>query len=412
MPGQNLDLKLAIDAHIHKTLLKSKKWTESGLLPEEMKETVKKPEGDSEQILARNNVTSRLWATKAVKDAMDGALDSLYRAAELENPAGKDSKQAVKRHNETVEGAQDLKVDIQEEESVTVEDDGQEAQQIGDLEPAWDGFDDDSNDTSKVEDEGEESGDEDRSENENEDEDEDFSRYDGLIANSSDEDSFDEDTDELMSRTRTGAISTAPRTTQSAVSRNSMSVSLSPSPSTSPVPDAKPSKKAKVKAKAPAKVQQPPTSGSTFLPTLMGGYWSGSEEATDDETFDAAPPPRKNRMGQQARRALAEKKFGSGAKHIKEGKGKAISRDKDWDPKRGARPTGGTRDGRGRGRGREGGGGFERSTGENAVAVVPKARGMGKKDDAGPLHPSWEARKIAKATQNTAKFQGKKVVFD
>lgn len=377
-----------------------------------MKETVKKPEGDSEQILARNNVTSRLWATKAVKDAMDGALDSLYRAAELENPAGKDSKQAVKRQNEKVEEAQHPKVDIQEEESVTVEDDGQEAQQIGDLEPAWDGFDDDSNDTSKVEDEGEESGDEDRSENENEDEDEDFSRYDGLIANSSDEDSFDEDTDELMSRTRTGAISTAPRTTQSAVSRNSMSVSLSPSPSTSPVPDAKSSKKAKVKAKAPAKVQQPPTSGSTFLPTLMGGYWSGSEEATDDETFDAAPPPRKNRMGQQARRALAEKKFGSGAKHIKEGKGKAISRDKDWDPKRGARPTGGARDGRGRGRGREGGGGFERSTGENAVAVVPKARGMGKKDDAGPLHPSWEARKIAKATQNTAKFQGKKVVFD
>jgi len=37
---------------------------------------------------------------------------------------------------------------------------------------------------------------------------------------------------------------------------------------------------------------------------------------------------------------------------------------------------------------------------------------MGKKDDAGPLHPSWEAAKKAKEAKQMASFQGKKVVFE
>jgi hypothetical protein len=37
---------------------------------------------------------------------------------------------------------------------------------------------------------------------------------------------------------------------------------------------------------------------------------------------------------------------------------------------------------------------------------------MGKKDDAGTLHPSWEAAKKAKEAKQTAAFQGKKVVFE
>ncbi|KAJ6261200.1 hypothetical protein Dda_3868 [Drechslerella dactyloides] len=69
-----------------------------------------------------------------------------------------------------------------------------------------------------------------------------------------------------------------------------------------------------------------PIKSSSFLPTLNTGYFSGSDsEASSSSTTRTkkakkGPPEkklRKNRMGQQARRALAEKKFGTSANHIK-----------------------------------------------------------------------------------------------
>lgn len=84
-----------------------------------------------------------------------------------------------------------------------------------------------------------------------------------------------------------------------------------------------------------------------------------------------------------------------------------------WDAKRGA--TDGDK-GRGSGRaGNERGGrqrDFSQVTGENAIAVEPRKRGMGKKDDVGVLHPSWQAAKKAKDLKKTAKFEGKKMTFD
>lgn len=153
-------------------------------------------------------------------------------------------------------------------------------------------------------------------------------------------------------------------------------------------------------------------SGSTFLPTLMGGYWSGSESATDE---DETSPRKKNRPGQQARRALWEKKYGTGANHLK-GQASSKTRDNDWDPRRGARGAEDDRFTRGRATTNGGNAALMKhrwqSTGENAVAVKPRARGMGKKDDTGPLHPSWEAAKKAKQAKQSASFQGKKVVFE
>ncbi|KAF2804594.1 Bud-site selection protein, partial [Mytilinidion resinicola] len=142
---------------------------------------------------------------------------------------------------------------------------------------------------------------------------------------------------------------------------------------------------------------------STFVPSLTtGGYWSGSESEPED---DVDVQPRKNRRGQQARRKLAEKKFGEEAKHIKEAK--TSDRDKGWDLKRGAQDGSRGRNGRYRS-------GDSRNT-RNFASDANKVelnQPKPKKDDTGPLHPSWQAAKLAKEKKQTAAFQGKKVVFD
>lgn len=181
-----------------------------------------------------------------------------------------------------------------------------------------------------------------------------------------------------------------------------MSISRSPSP------DSPPAKKQKAQKAAAAA----PITSTTFLPSLsMGGYFSGSESEAEDA--EDAAPRRKNRMGQQARRALWEKKFGSGANHVKNQKDKGRNnRDSGWDARRGA--TDG-RDGP-RGRRGQGRGGAMGATGANALPRQGDRSQTGggpakKPDDNKPLHPSWEAAKKAKE-QKAASFQGKKVVFD
>ncbi|CAI7621713.1 unnamed protein product [Penicillium pancosmium] len=150
-----------------------------------------------------------------------------------------------------------------------------------------------------------------------------------------------------------------------------------------------------------AKASAAPVKETTFLPSLMmGGYWSGSEEASEDEA--AGPPKRKNRMGQQARRALWEKKYGAGANHVKnEQQQERSNRDSGWDTKRGA--TGGGRGGYG---GRQQNRYDDRSGSRPQSSKPPKP-----KEDEGPLHPSWEAKKKQKE-QAPAVFAGKKVTFD
>jgi hypothetical protein len=182
--------------------------------------------------------------------------------------------------------------------------------------------------------------------------------------------------------------------------RSDMSISLSPSASPEPEMESPPSKKQKAAANAS---KTPPTS-TTFLPSLMmGGYWSGSE--SEPEEVEEAPR-RKNRMGQQARRALWEKKYGAGANHVKEGKKKSNGRDSGWDPRKGATDGDSAR--------------RKFGTGSNTMALGTDKRtgsqrgpAAGKKpQDDKPLHPSWEAARKAKEQKTMAAFQGKKVVFD
>lgn len=145
-----------------------------------------------------------------------------------------------------------------------------------------------------------------------------------------------------------------------------------------------------------------------FLPSLMGGYISGSESEASD--IDVAPAARKNRRGQRARQAIWEKKFKEQAKHLTQPKD---NRDSGWDLKRGA-VDGGSRTPWKTGiktpfERRSGGYGGE----QQAFASAPqKPKEPRKKDNEGPLHPSWEAKKKAKEAQETAAYQGKKITFD
>lgn len=171
----------------------------------------------------------------------------------------------------------------------------------------------------------------------------------------------------------------------------------------------------------------PPPKATTFLPSLSyGGYWSGSDSdpAANNNNNDlsaARIEVRKNRMGQQARRALWEKKFGKAANHLKN---RPRDRDQGWDARRGAsvrdergmrgRARGGTRGfgvgTRGEmGKGKAGGRGAK-STGANSDPVG--TRKQTKQVTDGPLHPSWEAARKAKEQKKAVPFQGKKVVFD
>lgn len=142
-----------------------------------------------------------------------------------------------------------------------------------------------------------------------------------------------------------------------------------------------------------------------MLPSLMGGYISGSESEASD--IDVAPAARKNRRGQRARQAIWEKKFKEKAKHLGQEKS---GRDSGWDLKRGAV------DGSERTPWKKGiKTPFERRSDgqqEHGAPEPSRPRPPTKKDDEGPLHPSWEARKKAKEAQQTAAFQGTKITFD
>lgn len=174
------------------------------------------------------------------------------------------------------------------------------------------------------------------------------------------------------------------------------------------------------KPRKPKKPSSAAPKSTTFLPSLSMGYFSGSESAED--LSDEGPKARTNRMGQQARRALWEKKFGKNANHVKM---QPQDRDEGWDARKGA-SAGDDRGKSGRGRGRgdsnmTGGRAKARSgrgpmsSGANSDPVALKeAKSVTRTKPAsdGPIHPSWEAARKAKEQKKLVQFQGKKVVFD
>ena len=157
-----------------------------------------------------------------------------------------------------------------------------------------------------------------------------------------------------------------------------------------------------------------PTTKTTFLPTLASGYISGSD--SESFTSDAGPATekhkRKNRMGQQARRTLAEQQYGAAANHLQDQSGKKSkgrgAKDAGWDLKRGATNSSDKSRGSSKRRLKP-----DAESGPNNGSKARKSSSRAK-DDTGQLHPSWIAKKKIKQqqSQGIAAFQGKKMVFD
>ncbi|EWC46881.1 hypothetical protein DRE_03893 [Drechslerella stenobrocha 248] len=164
-----------------------------------------------------------------------------------------------------------------------------------------------------------------------EDEDEDEEQVNGRIAWSSEDEDEDEDQDggvSLRPRGRSMSITPIPEDQLHAADSEDYDLEI-PSdsdsnsdsgPAASGAQSPPPPRKKKPAAAPPASSK--PITSSSFLPTLMTGYISGSDsDASSDTTNRRKKGPaekkiRKNRMGQQARRALAEKKYGTSANHI------------------------------------------------------------------------------------------------
>lgn len=148
---------------------------------------------------------------------------------------------------------------------------------------------------------------------------------------------------------------------------------------------------------------------SSFIPSLtMGGYISGSGSDVEDEV-DVAP--KKNRRGQRARQKIWEQKYGTRATHLQN-----EQRGQGWDPRRGAVDSDrGGRFGKNKGNGANSMalGKDRRGLGQSRGAATTEVKQRPKKDDSGPLHPSWEAAKRAKEKKAVpVAFTGKKISFD
>jgi hypothetical protein len=251
-----------------------------------------------------------------------------------------------------------------------------------------------------------------------------FSKYDEFVGGSSDS---DDDSDEEGGDDDEGGDLLADSRSNSIRKFVPDDISLSSEASDSEDSDfeddtlAPPSKKAKTRAREPVSFN---AGNSTFLPTLMGGYISGSESASD---VDVAPPTRKNRRGQRARQAIWDKKYGEKANHHEVQKEKD-ARNAGWDMKRGAvdgdtskpwkqgirNPFEKNQVHPDRQRLQGGGSGDRQGRGlrDNQEDKATKPRPPPTRDDTGSLHASWAAAKAAKEEAKKVEFQGKKVVFD
>ncbi|VDC02432.1 unnamed protein product [Peniophora sp. CBMAI 1063] len=160
-------------------------------------------------------------------------------------------------------------------------------------------------------------------------------------------------------------------------------------------------------------------SESVFLPSLAVGFTRGDSDSDfSDSEAKVADSVRKNRRGQRARRAIWEKKYGKGAKHLNKGQDGDVPPGHD-----GSRPRAGERQGpRQRDNGRDSRPARPSQTNAGRPPrrdVVPRhqqppqpyhsvpqsngplpPRRTQKPAEEKPLHPSWEAKKRLKEQQS------------
>lgn len=417
---QSLDLHSVAHAHLCSSLLKIKAVAESPRLPDEIKNGVPKPDLTEEERVALHNVTSGLYNQSKVRDTLEKAIVAICGALRVPVPdkKGKVNKGDKKTEQVTRKDPEEQPADRpvgpasapEKKKAENMAETLDEVDESSDEdETEWNGFSDgeeDAEDEKKVEDA--------------------ISQFDDRLGSSDSEEvpkkgehntakeELDpmEITDESASEESEGDLSLGDSEendddedenevehdeTDKSIEDGSASESGSDTSAISPPP------------KVSRKGTQPKNRAERgFLPSLMGGYISGSESEASD--IDVAPTARKNRRGQRARQAIWEKKFKDQAKHLAQEK---FSRDSGWDLKRGAV------DGNARTPWKTGiRTPFEkRSVGhhdeQHAHAAAPQQpKEPRKKDNEGSLHPSWEARKKAKEVQETAAYQGKRITFD
>ncbi|KAL8904282.1 MAG: hypothetical protein Q9207_003378 [Kuettlingeria erythrocarpa] len=382
---KSFDLYTTGEVHLYKSMLKIKSIASAPAFP--MYIQARLDETTKSDDVAHANVQARLFNSQPVKKATDDCIASIRTSLGLDGLQGgkrKRMRKADYRHElgdgqarseskqlgeTTHELDADLDTEILSEVDALLQGDGQASNSSGNY---------------------------------------DYDEYNSRLAASSDEsfdgfsDTADSDSNELrakFAKATSGYLSLSPSLGSSGTSIRS----VSPPPR-------------KMQATKDGDLS---TKGTTFLPSLtMGGYWSGSELASDDEG-GLDRKERKNRRGQRERRLIAEKKYGQNAKHLKS-QSMGSTRDQGWDARNGAQADDG-RGKRGRGRGgktislrtprsRNEGAGF--SSGANSDPIGPSRSAVKVKPADGPLHPSWQAAKAAKEQKKAATFQGKKVVFD
>ncbi|KAL9071187.1 MAG: hypothetical protein Q9161_004364 [Pseudevernia consocians] len=387
---KSLDLGNTAETHLYKSLLKIKSIASAPAFPHHVRAAIdasKKPQGT-----ASANVQARLFKSGPVQVAMTDALKGIRAVLGIEELKPNGRKRMRAKDYERGLSAEMTKVPSpprKDERSMRTSPVGDESGGIS----SPPSMQENSRDA------------------EGEDDESDYDAYASRLAGSSDEESTGEDAegqdhDRMMEREQDDMSITDEDASEDESTLKEDPAALDRPP----------------KPKHPKPPPAPPKS-TTFLPSLsLGGYWSGSDSdlaSNDNESSAAATEGRKNRMGQQARRALWEKKFGRNANHVKN---RVPDRDQGWDARKGAREVDGRgRRGRGRGGlgrgvdagrgGSRGGGRFSKSTGANSDPVVAR-KAQPKPAAEGPLHPSWEAARKAKEQKKTMPFQGKKVVFD
>ncbi|KAF1970031.1 Bud-site selection protein [Bimuria novae-zelandiae CBS 107.79] len=369
---KSLDLEKVAGMHLRKTIGKVKSLRESGCMPDNVLEVEKE-----QQDAALLNVKGRLFKVDGVRQVVDETIDDLKEIVGSHKVDAKVEKnEEAGRSNQTKKARTGNHEDALEQDG---EEDSETFAALDALIAAPSSAEDDSEASLS---DGHRPLSEEDAESQSEDGDEDdLSDNRDTISDSANTLAFhDFSTDEESDETSDSGT------------EHDDAVSDSDSPSI-PLP------KAKRKA---ADADLAPTKGSTFLPALSHPtYISGSESDASD--VDAEVGQRKNRRGQRARQKIWEQKFKDKAKHVLK-----QERDHGWDAKRGAVGERGGRGGRGGRRGMVGRG--PDKSGANEIPLGPPKKT--KRDDAGALHPSWQAAKAAKEKKMDIKPMGKKVVFD
>lgn len=406
---KSLDLASVAEIHLYKTLLKTKSIATAPSFPHHVQATVeglKKP-----QETASANVQARLFKSGPVRAAMTEALKGVRAVLGIEEVKSKGRKRMRAKDYEDID--EFGRANSKRVRSSTSTTGAPKKEEWSGLSAQESSENDEDQGLGKENKEGEE-------EEEEEEEEVDYNSYTSRLAQSSDEESINEDAEgQDHDRDELNDMSI----TDEEPSEHHHQKDSPISPIQPPLPASKPP--IPIPKRNPPHTSPPKT--TTFLPSLsLSGYWSGSDTSTSSSSSPSSPKLRRNRMGQQARRALWERKYGQNANHVKT-QTHIHDRNQGWDPRRGAQ---GVDDGvgkRGRGRGRgfvdtrrgRGGGGrrddsdkgrYAQRTGANSDPVIAR-KTVAKSVTEGPLHPSWEAARKAKEQKKGVPFQGKKVVF-